>query len=231
MPQNRSYERLTLTGIAYHIINAILLWEKGKDKKTYGTQNDCQLVINFLIRKYHDRFEVEAPLATEYTPQAIEAKKRGERVVKEHAIPVACVMRELIARQCMASMGDIDLLLPQVEAVLKASAGRRYVSRDEDRALRGFIDTMPAGHECYPWPAPWIRHDMAGIPFKLKGTMDPQREAALVSNAGSSALTGTELATIYETLRREGGTQASLDALETRIRSQYPEVARKLGLK
>jgi hypothetical protein len=88
MKQNRSYEGLTLRGIACHIVNTILLWEKGKDEKQpprrpgrfrrrprYGTPNDCQLMINHLIRSYHDRFEAEEHTVTEYTWQATQAKE------------------------------------------------------------------------------------------------------------------------------------------------------------
>lgn len=232
MKQDRSHQGLTLNGIAYHIVNAILLWEKGKDNDIYGTRNDCQLVINHLIRKYHDRLEAEKHIVTDYTPQATEARNKGGKVIKEHAIPVACVMRELIDRQCMALKGDLDTLVPEVEAILQASAGRRYVSADEDRALIEFVDKMPAGHERYRWDDPWVRHTAVGIPFALKGTMDPQREAEIVKRALEPTLTENEIAVLYHMLRCEGGTQPSLDAMEQRIRSDYPNVARtKLGLK
>jgi hypothetical protein len=225
MTQDRSRQGLTLRGIACHIVNAILLWEAGKDDNKYGTRNDCQLVINHLIRHYHDRFEAEKHIVTEYTPQAMEAKENGGRVVKEHAIPVACVMRELIDHQCQASNGDLNALVPQVEAILQASAHRRYVSQDEDRALMEFVDTMPVGHHRYQWADPWVRHDTVGIPFKLKGSMAQQEEAALVGRASAAHLTGKEIADIYETLRRKGGSQESLDKFEKRIRSDYPDVA------
>jgi hypothetical protein len=153
-------------------------------------------------------------------------------VVKEHAIPVACVMRELICRQCKATKGTLDKLVPRVKAILQASAARRYVSQEEDRALREFVDTMPKGHERYRWKNPWIRHETVGIPFAPKGTMDPQVEAALVARAGTPQLSAEEISSLYETLRRGSGTQASLDKLENRIRKEYPEVASiKLGIK
>ena len=171
--QTKSRKGLTLNGIACQIVNAILLWERGvPDNDKYGTRNDCHLVINRLIREYHDRLEVERRIApAQYTPKALAAKARKERLVKEHAVPVACIMRELIDRQCKAANGDMDALVPKVHEILLSTARRTYIAQEENQALRGYEDRMPEGHEIYPWQNIWIRHERAGIPLvHLKAT-------------------------------------------------------------
>lgn len=158
--QTKIREGLTLFGIAAQITHSILVW------KTYnfGKRNDCQLVVNKLIRAYHDRMAAESRAVIPSSLEAIEARAAGAKPVLEHAIPVACVMWHLLEETVSGRFEDARDLIPRVMSVLESTAARAWVSKREDAELKklGLDDRMPTGHE-YPWPDRFARYKLAGI--------------------------------------------------------------------
>lgn len=163
MRGNKSYEGLSLEGIAGHIINSIFLWKYEK----IGTRNDCQLVINRLIRVFHDRLLIEKLISVSWTEEAFESAKAGSKVHKEHAIPVATIMRELIETQCTKTNTDstVQQLTPKIVDFLKDTAKLVWVSTIENERLTKaeLAHCMPKGHENYPWPEPYIRYVITNL--------------------------------------------------------------------
>jgi hypothetical protein len=138
-----------------------------------GTRNDCQLTINFLIRIYHIRLNFRGKLDI---PMSNAAKASvGEKLIKEHAIPVKCIMDLLIDTEIPKKNEDLEIHLDRVMKLLDATTCRAYVTKEEDDKLTaaGFADRMPAGF-VYPWATPWIRYEKVGI--KIEG-LDRYMEA------------------------------------------------------
>jgi hypothetical protein len=158
--QTKIREGLTLFGIAAQITHSILVW------KTYGLgkRNDCQLVVNKLIRAYHDRMAAERKTVIPSSLKAMEARAAGSKAVLEHAIPVACVMWHLLEDTVSGSFDDARDLIPEVMSVLESTVARAWVSKSEDAELKrlGLDDCMPPDHE-YPWPDQFARYRLAGI--------------------------------------------------------------------
>jgi hypothetical protein len=156
----KSYEGLTLEGIAAQIAHSILVW------KTYrlSTRNDCQLVVNSLIRSYHTRLAARSRNPLPSSKKAVAERKRGNKPIVEHAIPVACVMKHLLERTVKGDFADVPALIPKVMKVLDESALRAWVAKSEHDALRnlGLEICMPEGHK-HPWPDRWARYRIAKI--------------------------------------------------------------------
>lgn len=70
---------LTLDGLAAQIVSSITIWKKTK----LGTINDCQVVVNHLIRKHHERLLAETRLGVPCTGATHTARQRGEKTFKE----------------------------------------------------------------------------------------------------------------------------------------------------
>jgi hypothetical protein len=155
----RSFEGLSLDGLLAHIINAITLFNS-----KVGTKNDCQLVVNFLIRKYHNRLFKKGILKIQQTKEARDAIAKGEMVIREHAIPVACIMSILIEDD---SIGKDDLIkvTEKVKSFLNCSAKIVLISKREDGLLKsaGLDYSMPSGFESPPWKEPFVRYRVAKL--------------------------------------------------------------------
>jgi hypothetical protein len=154
----KSYEGLTLRGIAAHIINSVQLY----NVNGIGTRNDCQLAINFLIRMYHVRLTFMSRLPMPMSNAARLAT--GEKLIKEHAIPVATIMKLLIDSEIPPTRLPIEQLLDRVMKLLDATTCRALVTKEEDTRLTAanLADRMPEGFS-YPWADPWVRYKKAGI--------------------------------------------------------------------
>lgn len=154
----KAREGLTLQGIVAHITCAILLWDRGKGR---GTQNDCQLSINHLLRTYHHlklkkRLYGQVPA----TPAGRLAHSAGSGYHLEHAIPIACVMWALFNH---VTERDFDKAYQQVQKVIDATMYVAYVTHAEHAKLnRLFPSSMPSGYD-YPWLDPWIRYKVAKL--------------------------------------------------------------------
>jgi hypothetical protein len=156
----KSYEGLTLEGIAAQIIHSIIVWKTFK----LSTRNDCQLVVNSLIRAYHSRLAAKNKTSLPSSKKAIAGRKRGNRPVVEHAIPVACIMQHLLDKTVKGDFTAAEKMIPKVMKILDASALRAWVAKSEHDTLRtlGLEICMPDGHK-HPWPDRWARYNVAGI--------------------------------------------------------------------
>lgn len=154
MPK-KIFEGLSLSGIAAQIVNSVTLYKKHK----IGTRNDCQLVVNFLIRHYHNRLLSERKAKIRQTENAKLAIALGEKVYREHAIPVACIMAALIDDPRILDP-ELVAVLPSVEMFLLESAKLVLVSEKEAMQLKSakLDHSMPVGHETPPWDEPFVRY-------------------------------------------------------------------------
>jgi hypothetical protein len=154
----KAREGLTLPGIVAHITSAILLWNRGKG---HGTQNDCQMSINHLLRAYH-HLKLKKGLYGQVpaTPAGRAAHTAGSGYHLEHAIPIACVMWALFNN---VTQRDFDQAYDQVQKVIDDTMYVAYVTHDEHAKLnRRFASSMPPGSK-YPWPDPWVRYKKAEV--------------------------------------------------------------------
>lgn len=179
----KSYEGLTLRGIAAHIINSVQLY----NVDGIGTRNDCQLAINFLIRMYHVRLTFMSRLPMPMSNAARLAS--GEKLIKEHAIPVATIMKLLIDSEIPPTRLPIEQLLDRVMKLLDATTCRALVTKEEDTRLTAanLADRMPEGFS-YPWADPWVRYKKAGI--EIDGREEYTKafaEAAAAAHAAEEA--------------------------------------------
>jgi hypothetical protein len=179
----KSYEGLTLRGIAAHIINSVQLY----NVDGIGTRNDCQLAINFLIRMYHVRLTFMSRLPMPMSNAARLAS--GEKLIKEHAIPVATIMKLLIDSEIPPTRLPIEQLLDRVMKLLDATTCRALVTKEEDARLTAanLADRMPEGFS-YPWADPWVRYKKAGIEIDgLEEYTKAFAEAAAAAHAAEEA--------------------------------------------
>lgn len=156
----KSREGLTLEGIAAQIVHSIIVWKTLK----LSTRNDCQLVVNNLIRAYHTRLAATQKTTLPSSKKAVAARKRGQKPVVEHAIPVACIMQHLLEKTVKGDFSAAQKLIPKVMKVLNDSALRAWVSKSEHDTLRslGLEICNPEGHK-HPWPDRWARYNLARI--------------------------------------------------------------------
>lgn len=154
----KAREGLTLPGIVAHITGAILLWNRGAG---HGTQNDCQLSINHLLRSYHHLKLRKGGYAQVFaTTGGKAAHLEGKGYHLEHAIPIACVMWALFNN---VTAQDFDRACEQVQKIIDDTMYVAYVTHDEHAELnRLYASSMPPGYE-YPWEDPWIRYQKAKV--------------------------------------------------------------------
>jgi hypothetical protein len=155
----KAREGLTLQGITAHITCAILLWDRGRGR---GTQNDCQLSINHLLRTYHNlKLKKSLYGRVPATPKGRIAHAAGSGYHLEHAIPIACVMWALFNN---VTERNFDRAYGQVQKVIDDTMYVAYVTHKEHAELNlQFASSMPSG-ATYPWSDPWIRYKEAGVP-------------------------------------------------------------------
>lgn len=153
------YEGLSTDGIAAHITSSLLLWNRTNGK---GTQNDCQLVINNLLRAYH-RLKLNRGLygKVRATTGGLAAKAKGSGYHLEHAIPIACVMWALLDE---VRERDFNKEYDQVKTIIDSTMHVAYVTQNEHMTLNKFYScSMLEGHEKYPWVDPWGRYVAAKV--------------------------------------------------------------------
>lgn len=158
---------LTLDGMRAHIANAIILWNLGKDNdnKWRGTQNDCQLVLNWVLRSYHQKMLRDNLYGKIHSTQdGHKALQNGTGYHLEHAIPVACIMWALFNEVQSRTLPEA---IEQVRAVIDNTMKVAYVSHKEHGDLNTVYScTMPKDYEKYPWTgdAVWARYVASGVP-------------------------------------------------------------------
>ncbi|MCW2763265.1 MAG: hypothetical protein JWR85_3466 [Marmoricola sp.] len=105
--------------------------------------------MNSLIRSYHTRLAAQSKNPLPSSKKAVAERKRGNKPVVEHAIPVACVMKHLLERTVKGHFAGAPALIPKVMKVLNESALRAWVAKSEHDALRdlGLEICMPEGHK------------------------------------------------------------------------------------
>lgn len=157
----KSREGLTPEGILAHMASAIMLWRNG-----IGTQNDCQLGLNFLLRRYHLRMLEERRYGDiPATPDGYRAVGEGAGHHLEHAIPIASIMWALLNEVTATVLAEA---IEQARNVVDSTMLLAYVSTAEHRRLNtAFACTMPAHAAEYPWKGDdvWARYSAAGVPI------------------------------------------------------------------
>jgi hypothetical protein len=150
----KSWEGLSLEGMASHIASAILLWNKGQG---VGTKNDCKLIVSYVVRKYQ-AFSAKANNLTQI-PSTLAARRwkiNGKKPVLEHGIPVACVVNGLFH---IVTGPNLQSAIEQVETCLEANTVLAWVTpREHSRLNARFAQSMPVGYDSYPWKDKWARY-------------------------------------------------------------------------
>jgi hypothetical protein len=151
---------LTFDGLAAQIVSSIATWKKAG----HGTINDCQVVVNHLIRKYHDRLLALGQIVVPCTTAAQTARERGDKTQREHIIPVACVMAELLKRDALISENFTDAIATTRD-ILDTTARLVWVDKDEAQMLKNAkVDNcMPPACGDYPWTNHLERYRVANI--------------------------------------------------------------------
>lgn len=152
----KSYEGLTLDGMAAHIGNAILLMNR-----KIGTRNDCKLTVAHLLRQYQNRLSLSTPEDIPYTPAALNAEQLGHLVELEHAIPVGCLLNVLFH---YADGGTHEEVTAQAKNLIEANTILAWVTPEEHRLLnKKHQSSFPAGFDTYPWRDVWARYVASGV--------------------------------------------------------------------
>ena len=81
---------LTTDGIVCQMISALKTYKL----QQYGssTVNDCQVVLNHLIRKYSEPLKRDKKQIIYYS-KGSKSLKHGEKKIREHVIPVKTIMQ------------------------------------------------------------------------------------------------------------------------------------------
>jgi hypothetical protein len=162
----KSYEGLTLDGMAAHIANAILLMNR-----KVGSKNDCKLVTAHVLRQYQGRLMGRAPEDVPYTQAALEAKKKGEYIELEHAIPIGCLMNVLFH---YANGITHEEVTEQVKSIVANNTILAWVTPKEHTQLnKRHQSFMPVGFDTYPWKDVWARYVAACVPLP-EGVLSPE---------------------------------------------------------
>lgn len=150
----RSFEGLSRPGLIAHIANAIKLW---KEEPLLSTANDCKLVIAHAVREYQ-KLIYPPSRGLLATPKAREWMATGGRAIREHVVPVGCVINALMH---FVEPHDPVAARTMVHEVLERSTILAWVTKDEHDTL--LQDRMPSGYSSYPWPDVWARYRKAEI--------------------------------------------------------------------
>lgn len=149
---------LTTDGIVCQMISALKTYKL----QQYGssTVNDCQVVLNHLIRKYSEPSKTKI-----YDSKASKELNPGQRKVREHAIPVKVIMQYLLSLKITQSD---EILKKTIKEYLNENLIIVHLTPAEDQLLNraGVSDSMPQGysdptHEYYQ--DIWSRYKLAGI--------------------------------------------------------------------
>lgn len=150
---------LTTEGIIYQMISALRTHKELKR----GTVNDCQVVLNHLIRKYSEPLKREGNQKI-YSSKKLSQLELGKKKIREHAIPVKVIMQYLL--DLNLEKGD-ENLKNTIEKYLNENLIIVYLTHDEDNELtKKYRDSMP---DKYKNPTSeyyqdiWCRYKLAGI--------------------------------------------------------------------
>jgi hypothetical protein len=160
----RSYEGLSQSGLIAHIANAINLW---KEEPGATTANDCKLVIAHAIREYQ-KLLFPANRGLPATPKARAWMEIGGRAIREHVVPVGCVINALMH---FVEPGDPAIARAHVRDILERSSILVWVTKDEHDELSQ--DCMPNGYSSYPWADVWARYREAEIALPCDPPVTP----------------------------------------------------------
>ncbi|MGB7481703.1 MAG: hypothetical protein WA924_15360 [Burkholderiaceae bacterium] len=176
---SKSYERLTLDGMAAHIANAILLYRSG-----HGTRNDCKLTIAHLLRQYQARLVANA-FEVPCTPAARRADLMEEPTELEHAIPVGCLMNVLFQYAHGEVLQDLAV---NVTSLVQVNTILSRVTPSEHALLnKQCQSSMPSGFDTYPWKNVWARYVHSGVDVPENATSTESLEHYLARRNMSRA--------------------------------------------
>jgi hypothetical protein len=155
----RSYEGLSETGLVAHIANAISLW---RQVPKISTDNDCKLVIAHAVRAYQ-KLRYPASRGLPSTVAAREKLLAREPAIREHAVPVGCVLNALMK---LVDPHDVGAARAMVLEILETSTVLAWVTKEEHAQLSQ--DTMPKGFSSYPWADVWARYHDAKVDIPVE---------------------------------------------------------------
>lgn len=158
----RSYEGLSESGLVAHIANVISLW---RQVPKVSTNNDCKLVIAHAVRAYQ-KLRYPATRGLPATPAARAKLASGETAIREHAVPVGCVLNALMN---LVEPHDVQAARAKVMEILEASTILAWVTKEEHAKLSP--DTMPTECSFYPWIDVWARYHDAKIDIPAEPLM------------------------------------------------------------
>lgn len=151
---------LTTEGIIYQMISAL----RTHKELERGTVNDCQVVLNHLIRKYSEPLKRDKKQIIYYS-EGLKRLKPGEKKIREHVIPVKTIMQYLL--NLNLEIGDKNLK-NTIEKYLNENLIIVYLTHDEDKMLTriGIKDSMPqeySNQNSEYYQDKWARYKVAGI--------------------------------------------------------------------
>lgn len=148
---------LSTEGISHQIVSSIQTYRVDK----LGTENDCKVVLNHLVRKFSEPLEKEGK-QKKYYSQLVDA---NSSVRKEHLIPVKEIMRNLLA---LNGISDRYALAKQIHSYLVEALIIVFITDEEDAKLNacGYQQAMPK--EYFDKTSPlfndvWSRYKRSGI--------------------------------------------------------------------
>jgi len=148
---------LSIDGISHQIISSLFTYKQDK----LGTENDCKVVLNHLIRKFSE------PLSRDGNQEVYFSKLINDdvKVIKEHLFPVNEVMKKLLKLELSSTKKE---LAAYVKELLSTSLVIVNITKEEDDMLNlcGYQQSMPTeyheqNHELFD--DKWARYKMAGI--------------------------------------------------------------------
>lgn len=175
----RSYEGLSEQGLVAHIVNAISLW---RQVPKGSTDNDCKLVIAHAVRAYQ-RLRYPPTRGLPATAAARAQLLAGETAIREHVVPVGCVLNALMH---LVVPGDTEAAREKATEILETSTILAWVIKDEHAKLSQ--DTMPEKYASYPWKNVWARYLEAGLDVPSEPLITRSRPAAPQKVGGFAAM-------------------------------------------
>ena len=149
---------LTRRGISAQILSAIATYRQ----TGHCSINDCQVVVNHLVRKYSEPLKCDG-LQRVFTSR--KAAQSEQPIVREHLVPVKEIMRRLLELEDVAIT---EVNLDHVESVLQELLVVVRLTPEQDATLNaaGFQQRMPDGYfdsDDDLHRDPWARYRAAGI--------------------------------------------------------------------
>ena len=125
---------LSRKGISHQIVSALITYKIDE----FGTENDCKLVINNLIRAFSSPSIKDQSLKT-YDSKNI---NNGSKIIKEHLLPVKEIMNCFLNLPLDTSKED---LAESIHTYLTEVLVIVHITKEEDAALNksGYQQKMP----------------------------------------------------------------------------------------